>query len=467
MPTNPPVMTFSELERLVRSGESADLEFKKTTGLLEKAMKTVCGMLNHRGGTVLFGVSDKGHIRGQPVAEKTRRSISETLKRISPAVLIEPEYVEVQQEEYVVVLRVPPGTRRPYMYDGRAYIRNGPMTSELGREQMLEMLQNREKTPLWEAQPAIGVALEDLDYQELTVTVEEAIRRGRLNDPATRVPRELLRGLGLLHDGRPVNAAVVLFAKERALLPNYPHCTLRLARFRGTTKQEFEDQRVASGNLFELLQQGQAFLRRHLPVAGRVVPGVIEREDEPIYPLEALREALANALCHRDYTERGGSASIAVFDDRLEIGNPGKLPPALTLEALHRAHESIPRNPLIARILHWRGIIETWGRGTTQILELSARAGLEQPIFSEDGGGFSVEFRSTTYVAPRTVIQDLSKIERQLLEILADSGRLGVKEIVQLVELPRRTAQDTLKRLQQMHLADFAGRGRGAKWFKV
>jgi len=103
------------------------------------------------------------------------------------------------------------------------------------------------------------------------------------------------------------------------------------------------------------------FLRRHLPVAGRIVPGLFEREDEPLFPLEALREALVNAFCHRDYTIAGGAVSLAIYDDRLEIWSDGTLPFGLTPEDLKRDHPSKPRNPLIAKVFYLRGVIERWG----------------------------------------------------------------------------------------------------------
>ena len=422
-------------------------------------------MLNHRGGHVLFGVLDDGRIVGQDIADRTLREISNTLQHMRPSVIIEPEQVPIGDRKAVLTLHVPRGEQPPYAYKGRYYVRRGPTATEMPAGQLRALLL-RQNTVSWEASTADGISIDDLDQAEIVRTVDSAIDNGRLNDPATRVPLELLRKLGLTTNGTLVNAAMVLFGREDVLQFRYPQCKLHLARFRGTTKEQFEDHRQVSGNLFELLQQGQTFLRQHLPVAGRIIPGVIERSDEPIYPLTALREALANALCHRDYMSRGGSVSIAIYDDRLEISNAGTLPPELTIEMLRRDHRSVPRNPLIAQVLYRRGVIEQWGSGTTKMLKLSADAGLEAPEFAEDGGGFMVSFRSSTYVAPRTVLQDLSQIERQLLEVLADHGPLGVKEIGELTDLPRRTIQDNLKRLQHMHLADFSGKGRGAKWHK-
>jgi ATP-dependent DNA helicase RecG len=175
-----------------------------------------------------------------------------------------------------------------------------------------------------------------------------------------------------LEGDRILNAAVVLFARSDVLLPRYSQCLVRMARFRGISPlADFEDNRQEYGNIFDLLQRGQRFLRDHLPVAGRVVPDLFERVDDPLYPPAALREALANALCHRDYSAGGGSVSLAIFDDRLEIASTGPLPFGQIVEELRRPHPSRPWNPLVAGVLHRRGVIESWGRGTLKSLRRS------------------------------------------------------------------------------------------------
>lgn len=125
---------------------------------------------------------------------------------------------------------------------------------------------------------------------------------------------------------------------------------MRIARFRGRDKNEFLDNRQEVGHAFDLLLRAQRFLRDHLPVAGRIVPNLFERIDDPLYPPLVLREALANALCHRDYGIPGGAVSIAIFDDLLEISSTGLLPFDLKPEDLTRPHLSRPWNPLIAQV---------------------------------------------------------------------------------------------------------------------
>ena len=136
---------------------------------------------------------------------------------------------------------------------------------------------------------------------------------------------------------------------------------LRVARFRGLDRSEFLDNRQFYGNAFSLLASAERFLRETLPIASRFESGRMARIDEPLCPPLAIREALANAICHRDYALGGGSIGIAVYDDRLEVTSAGPLHLGLTPGDLFAPHESRPWNPLIARTFYRRGIIEEWG----------------------------------------------------------------------------------------------------------
>lgn len=256
------------------------------------------------------------------------------------------------------------------------------------------------------------------------------------------------------------------FADE-ALEARAPQCLLRVARFRGVDRTEFLDNRQFHGNVFTLLQRAERFLRDSLPVAGRVMPGLFERVDDPLYPLLALREALANALCHRDYSIGGGSVAVAIYDDRLEVTSSGSLHFGLTPDALLEPHESLPWNPLIARVLFRRGLIEQWGRGTLKIVELMEQAGLPRPAIEDSGGCVTVRFLPTRYVPPQRVAHDLSDRQRAVLAMLeANLSGLALREM--LGRLGPGVADWELKAdlafMKQLELVNPTGRGSGAYW---
>lgn len=423
-------------------------------------------MLNGLGGFVLFGVTDQGEIVGQDVSVKTMEDLAAELRKIEPPAFPDIETVALENGKGLVVLRVP-GGGSPFTYDGRAYQRVGPTTTRMSVQRYERILLERmHASHRWENQPVIGLGINDLDHAEIHRTIREAIRRGRMEDPGTSDPAELLLGLGLIHEERLLNAAVVLFGRADRLLPTYPQCLLRMAHFRGSGKTEFLDNRQESGNAFDLLLRAQRFLRDHLPIAGRIVPNLFERIDEPVYPLEALREALANAICHRDYSLPGGAVSIAIYDDRLEISSTGELPFGLTPDDLVRPHQSRPWNPLIAQTFYRRGLIESWGRGTLRMMELTAQAGLAPPEFESSGGEVLVRFRPTQYVPPTRVSHNLTPLQRDLLEILSRTGPVSLKQIMGrlVVPTPERTVQDNLQLLRRLDLVDVVGARRMARW---
>jgi ATP-dependent DNA helicase RecG len=329
------------------------------------------------------------------------------------------------------------------------------------------LLEQLHATARWENEVAAGWKIEDLDAAEIVRTLDEAIRRGRSEDPGTRAPADILRGFGLLKDGQLLRAAVILFARPDRLLPDYPQALLRVARFKGVDRTEFIDNRQFHGNAFDLLIRAERFLRDNLPVAGRVVPNLFERVDDPLYPPGALREALANALCHRDYSIGGGSVGVAVYDDHLEITSSGTLHFGLTVEDLFKPHESLPWNPLIAGVFYRRGIIEAWGRGTIKMAELTHLAGLPRPEIEEGGGGVTVRFRPSRYEPPQRIGHDLSEQQRAILTILAGGARLALREIVVALKsgAALRSVRDDLALLKQLRLTDSEGHGRGARWF--
>ncbi len=386
-------MTLRELKKLVTQKESEHLDFKRSTGQRSDGAKALCAMLNGNGGFVLFGVLDDGTIKGQQVTDSTLKDISEELLRIEPPVFPETETVKVEEGKSVIAIRVP-GGGGPYTYSGRPYSRQGPATVKMPQQRYERLLLERmHSSQRWENQRTLNHAVSHLDTGEIVRTVDEAIRRNRMDDPGTRDPLELLRGLALIDaQGAPLNAAVVLFSRSEYLLPDFPQCMLKLARFKGTDKTEFMDSRQEFGNAFELFKKAQRFFIDHLPVASHIPAHSFERVDEPLFPPEALREALANAICHRDYANAGGSISIGIYDDRLEISNTGSLPFDLTPEELFSPHASRPWNPLIAQVFYRRGIIEIWGRGTIKMRDLTVAAALPAPEIECSGGGVLVRF---------------------------------------------------------------------------
>ncbi len=319
----------------------------------------------------------------------------------------------------------------------------------------------------WENQPATGWTVNDLDIAEIRNTIAGAVRIGRLNEPGSREPEALLRGLGLMRDGVLFRAAAALFGKTERLECDMPQCLLRAARFRGLDRAEFLDNRQFHGNAFSLLASAERFLRDTLPIASRFESGLIARIDEPLYPPLAAREALANALCHRDYALGGGSIGLAVYDDRLEVTSAGPLHFGLTPDDLFGPHESRPWNPLIARTFYRRGIIEQWGRGTNRMAELAISMGLPRPEIEQQSDCVTVRFWRGEASFVRQAEASLTERQEVVLALLRRSDvALPLREIRSLLDqkLSERQLRKCLATLKVRGLARATGHGRGARW---
>src|SRR5271157_3056103 len=417
-------MDLEELRQLVALGESERLELKKTTGELRSAMTTLCALLNGSGGKVLFGVTDSGKIHGQDVTDATLREVAGEIRKIEPPAVFEQTRVPVREGKEVLYMETTTALDVPYTYDGRPYKRIGPMTSLMPQSEYQQRLLSRSHAlQRWENQPAEGFSANDLDTEEIDRTIREAIQSGRLESRSSD-PFDALDRLQLRVDGQLL------------------------------------------GHAFQILDEAMHFILRNIPISGHFEPGRLERQDVPLYPPLALREALVNAICHRDYTIAGGAIFVAIFDDRLEVTSLGLLPPGITVADLKRDHVSRLRNPLIAGVFYRRGLIEQWGRGTQKIVSWCVAAGQPEPEFEEQAGAVVVRFRPSGYHPPLRVSQDLSERQRRILLILSQGGDWTFGRIYERLNDPsaRRTIQADLRLLRDLNLVDFSGHGGSARW---
>lgn len=464
-------MKLTELESIVKSGESHTLEFKKSTAQLSPGLETICAFLNNQGGTVLIGVTTKGDIIGQDVSDKTKQSIANELAKLEPPIQIDVQYVPLLGGKLVIVLQTKSGQHAPYVYDGRPYYREQSVTKLMPQHLYEQLLVKRgQLNHSWEEFTAVNYSIESLDHEEIRRTVKDGIDKNRIPiEVLTYSADEILRVLGLLKDGCVTNAAAVLYAKD--LSSDYPQCLIRLARFRGTDKlADFMDNQRVNGNAFKIISEANNFLMRHLPIASFFEPNRFERIDKPMLPVLAVREALVNAISHRDYSNRTASISLAIFDDRLEIWNNGNLPPQLKVQDLKKRHESYPRNELIATTFYKRGWVEGWGIGTTRMLELCKENDVPEPNFEEYSGGLAVIFKFkesmgvTGKVMPKK--QSLTERQEEILSLLRGHNSLSTNEVRALIQNPPtiRTINIELSVLKKLGYVEQQGKARNTTW---
>lgn len=391
-------LDLNYIQHLAKNHEGVDVEFKETTGQLNRGMETLCGMINGSGGVVVFGVSNKGKIIGQEIGDKTTREIGEAINKFDPAVDIQPIYVPVDNsDKYVIVFRTDGlETDKPYMWDGKPYRRHDSVTSVMPREKFIRLheLQHGLKYR-WENEVNHNLTIDDLDERLIHNLIQNAVRRGRLSNDALNdtVPIALSR-LNLTKDGAVCNSAAVLFGK---VFSDYPQCRLRLARFKGASKQYFIDNQQHEGNIFELVDAAMAFFFKHLNLSG-TTHNRLYREDNLEIPYDALREAVVNAYCHMQWGYEIATVGIAIYDDCIVIENAGRFPVRISPNTLMRKEEedrkntSMPPNPVIANVMYLAGLIEHWGRGLSMMARQCEGAGLPAPEFYCDGTVVKITF---------------------------------------------------------------------------
>jgi len=423
-------MTVSEINELIAQGEGETVEFKETTGQRGDACKTLCAFLNGQGGTVFFGVTRKGKLTGQLMADSTKRDLFETFQKFEPSADIEVAYVPVDETHVAIVCRVEKGNGRPYAYDATPYKRVQSSTTVMSQEEYGRMLSERGGFRSdWELQENPRLTIDEIDLDEVKKTARMAVQVGRLDpDVDTDDAVMLLKKFKLMRGDRLLNAAAVLFGNDAMI--DYPQCEIKMARFKGTGKNEFGDERREEGNIFKLLAEATQFCFKHLNLSAKVIPTQIERDEHLEIPPEALREALLNAFVHRQYS-KSGAVSLAIYDDRLEVTSPGGFPPGKTVEQITTEHESEPRNERIAHVLYLRKTIETWGRGFDRIRSECEKEGVPPPTVVEKDGYVRLTFARTV---------QLSKNSVQLnSESCTETGKVGKKRGQEIVGQKQET----------------------------
>jgi len=246
---------------------------------------------------------------------------------------------------------------------------------------------------------------------------------------------------------------VTLFADEPARF--LPQASLHCGRFRGTTA--IHDDRMLRGTIPEQIDEAMEFIRKNLKVDFAFTGQAVSDETWE-YPLDALREALVNALCHRDYT-LSSNKELRIYDHEMVISNPGGLPSGITLEDLHKPHVSVLRNRGTASILYDMGFIEQWGSRISRMIESCKTYGLPEPEFS-DKELFRVLFRKDPFSPEYLETLDLNESQMHAIAYIKQNGSITNKEFRELMHVSDESARRNLIILQDKNIVEQKGRGR-------
>jgi len=435
--------------------ESDTVEFKESFD--REAAVTAGAFANTRGGTIFIGITDRGNVVGTLIGDESLREWANTISQSTEPRLI-PEIEELSREgKPVVAIHIKETPLKPVSVRGRCYRRVGSSNRVMQPHEIAEMhLQSIGSS--WDLTPAPKTALADLDMKKVADYVKKANETGRRNIAPGESPQTVLEKIGLVQDSKPTWAAILLFGKDpqRFLSPATIHCGLFDA-----DEISVLDDRMVMGTIIEQVNDAMEFIRKNIRVAF-VMTGEPERKQVWDYPVEALREAVINAICHRDYTI-SSAVEIRVLKDSLRVWSPGRLAPGITLPELFTSHASVLRNKGIAQILYDIGWIERWGSGIQKMRSASTEAGLPEPVFREDQG-FSVIFRKDVVNRDYLVRAGLS--ERQISAVLyaRENGKITNADYQRILKVSGTTAQRDLKDLVARNILEMSGKRKGAHY---
>ncbi|ODS37517.1 MAG: hypothetical protein A7316_01650, partial [Candidatus Altiarchaeales archaeon WOR_SM1_86-2] len=409
---------------------------------------------------VLVGVSDKGEIVG--ATDRMEEQVANIAHSLDMPIYPEIEKVRIDRK-LILVVKVKKDSKL-HIYKGYGRIRvgstNKPMTVEelIKRGYELGIIK-------FDSQVCMDADLKDIDESKVRWFLKKAKRERRLNiDPDTPT-EEALYKLDLLEDGKLTNTAVLMFGKEppRFFLQGEVRC----AKFKGTRAvKPFIDMRVVHGTGYEQIDDAEKFVLNNIRKAAWTVPGQVEREEKWEYPPDAIREAIANAVAHRDYCSTA-NVHVSIFDDRIEVWNPGKLPEPLTPEDLKKEHKSIPVNPLLAKTLFLIKYIEKWGTGTNDIVRYCVESGLPEPIFKEESGGLSVIITKSKLTEEFLEGLDLNERQRKAIDHLKEHKRITSSEYAELFGITKRTARNDLRGLVDERILAQMGTTKKTTYYKL
>ncbi len=444
-------MSEGEVVKLITSGETERVEFKESPN--EAFYETISGFANTKGGIILLGVNKKGNIVG---IESSTKFLDNLTNRIVDKLSLYPEIETMDIEDKRVIAVKVARSGYPVSYEGRHYERVGSTTRKMSPER-LRVLLLRGKT--WDSLTS-DFPSEQPDIETIRRFVRLAVEKNRLTDVSLDEPPEVvLEKLGLVADEKLTNGAILLFGKNPQ--KHFTNLCVRIGRFK--TETTIIDDKWVRGNLFQQFDQTLNILRQHIGVRYEIKE--IEREDIWDYPIPALREAVLNALIHRDCFNIANFTTIKIYDDHIWFSNPGGLPEGITVEQLKRPHQSYLRNPLIAKVFYLAGYIEQYGSGTVRMVEWMKEAGLPEPEYKEELGGFSVYFYKDIYTEENLRKMGLNERQIKAVMYVKERGKITNKEYQQLTEVSRVTASRELQDIVGKEVLQMIGKvGKGTKY---
>lgn len=421
-------MSIMNLNEIMKIEESSTIEFKELVN--DSVFKSLSAFSNTNGGLLYIGISDQKEVMG---FDCSNRSIEEMTSRIINKLGIHPQIdcIEVNGK-HVLKVEVKKSTL-PISYEGRYYKRVGNTTREMQGEELRTFFT---KGNNWDGLTG-DYSLEEIDAETVRKFVRMAVISGRLRktDEEDDI-KTTLEKLKLIIDGKLTNGAIMLFGKQPQ--NRFINAVVRIGKFKDETT--IIGDRYIEGNLFKQVEEALESIKNFINVRYEITGEKLTRENIWDYPLEAIRESLLNSVIHRDYFRYNVQTQIKVFDDKIWFFNIGGLPEGITLKQLKSPHPSVARNPLIVHVFYLAGLIEEYGSGIGRILKSTNEAGIPEPEFKEEFGGFSVYLRKEAISEEELRKTGLNERQVKAVMYVKEKGKITNKEYRGMFDITDRMA---------------------------
>lgn len=413
--------------------ESQSIEYKQTWR--DEYLKWICGFANANGGCIFIGKDDTGNIVGVTDSKKLLEEIPNKVRDVL-GILVDVnlhntpkgDFIEIVVEDYPY----------PVNYKGQYHYRSGSTKQEL-KGAALDKFLLQKKGKRWDAVPIPKVSTKDLKQETFDFFRNRAFKTQRIEENIlTDTNEHLLENLQLKENGFLKRAAILLFHSipENFVTGAY----IKIGYFETDDDLKFQDE--VHGNLFEQIEKTIDLLFTKYIKAEISYEG-INRVETYEYPKDAIREALLNAIAHKDYAG-GVPIQISVYNDKIIIWNEGQLPENWTVQNLLQKHASRPYNPDIANTLFRSGYVESWGRGTIKIIKECKQAGISSPLFRYNSSDISVEFRKDVYNEEYLSTLELNERQLNALIYFKPKREITTLDYVKKYNVNQRTARRDL-----------------------
>jgi len=413
--------------------ENQNIEWKESWR--EEYLKWICGFANADGGKIVIGKDDNGNNIGVKNPKKLLEDIPNKVRDIL-GIIVDVNLQENPNGNLIeIIVEAYP---YPVNYKGQYHYRSGSTKQEL-KGAALDKFMLQKKGKRWDGVPVPNITTQDLKSDTFDFFRKKAVKAQRIDEEVLSDTNDhLIENLQLKENDYIKRAAILLFHPnpEKFVTGAY----IKIGYFLSDENLKFQDE--VHGNIFEQVEKTMDLLFSKYINSSISYEG-LNRVEKYEYPKDAVREALLNAVSHKDYSE-GVPVQISVYQDKIIFWNEGKLPENWTIEKLLTKHPSKPFNPDIANALFRSGYIESWGRGTIKMINECVQFGIPKPIYFYDMSGFWVEFRKEN-LNPE-YLKNLGLNERQINAIkhLKNKGKITNSDYQTIFKVSRNTASRDL-----------------------